>query len=264
MPCRAVALAVLVVSFALPVPAFAVRPPIEVTACGQTVPKGRSAILTTDLVCSTAVGSFGVVLGGGAKLDLQGHTITGGFAGVACGTMLCIDTWCGPTKRSGRCEVSNGTITGAGYEGIAARKVVVRNMTIVNNDAYDVLAVQKADVYGSHLEGSPNAVQADQRLRLFDSTVDGGTIGGWRRVELHSTTVTNAWTLGVYSRDIRLFGSSVTGSLDHPDCGTLYTCADLVSDTQPLVDATSTCERSIHTPRGPSEPIVTWGVCTLD
>ncbi len=265
MSCRAVTLVALAVSLVVPIRSFAVQPPVEVTTCGQVV-TGRNAVLIADLVCGTNVGSFGVQLRSGAKLDLQGHTITGGYIGVACGTMLCGDTYCVATKRSGSCQVSNGTITGAKF-GIGARQVVVRDVTFVDNEAYHVLAVHKADVHGSEfLSGVPyvNVVQGDKRIRLFDSTVDGGYISSAKRVELHATTVTNASTFGVYGRVIRLFGSSVSGSLDHPGCGTDFECADLVSDTRPLVDATSSCERSIHTPRGPDVPIESWNVCTLD
>lgn len=265
MSCRAVTLVALTVSLGLAFPVAAAEPPTEVTACGQVV-TSRTAVLTTDLACGTGVGLFGVQLRNGAKLDLQGHTITGGQIGVACGKMLCVDTWCGPDKRSGNCEVSNGTITGAQY-GIGGRQLVVRNMTFVDNAAYDVLAVHKADVYGSDFQaiGDVNAVQGDKRVRIYDSTVNGGYISSAKRVELRSTTVTSNSPFGVFGRVIKLFGSSVTGAADDPGCGTDFqVCADLVSDTRPIVDATSSCERSLRTPRVPNEPFETWGVCTLD
>jgi hypothetical protein len=263
MPCRAVTLVALSLSFAFALPSLAAEPPTEVTACGQVV-TSRSAVLTTDLNCGTGTGSFGVVLRSGARLDLQGHTITGGSIGVACGNMLCVSAWCGPDKRSGTCEVSNGTITGAQYA-IGGRGVVVRNMTFVDNAAYDILAVHKADVYDSDfLSGDVNSVQGDKRVRLFGSTVNGGYINSAKRVELRSTTVTSSSPLGVYGRVIKLFGSSVTGSLAHSNCGTEWQCADLVSDVRPILDATSTCERSQRTPREFGAPIESWGVCTLD
>lgn len=262
MSCRAATLVALSLSFVLAAPSFAAPPVVEVTTCGQIV-SGRNAVLTADLVCSTGAGSFGVQLRSGAKLDLQGHTITGGSVGVACGTMLCVDSWCGPTKRSGSCQVSNGTITGAEYA-IGARQIVVRDMTFVDNHGGDILAVHKADIHGSQFQGTPSSVQGDKRVRLFDSTLDGGYVNSAKRVELHATTITNASTFGVQGRDIRLFGSSVTGSLDHLGCGTEFDCADLLSDTPPLVDATSTCERSRRTRRGPTAPLESWGVCALD
>jgi hypothetical protein len=173
--------------------------------------------------------------------------------------MLCGDTYCVPTKGSGSCQVSNGTITGAKYA-ISARQIIVRDMSFVDNSNYHVLAVHKADVHGSHFQSSSpstNAVQAIKRVRLFDSTVDGGYINADKRLELHGSTVTNAWTFGLSARVIRLFGSSVSGSLAQPGCGTLYECASLLSETRPLVDATSSCERSVKAPLGAGASIET-------
>jgi hypothetical protein len=264
MSCRAVTLVALSLSVAFAVPSLAAEIPTEVTACGQVVTT-RSAVLTTDLNCGTGTGSFGVALRSKGKLDLQGHTITGGQLGVACGTMLCVGTWCGPDRRSGTCEVSNGTITGAKYA-IGGRELVVRNMTFADNAAYDVLAVKKADVYDSDFQtGDVNSVQANRRVRIYDSTVNGGYIVSDKRVELRSTTVSSSSPLGVAARVIKLFGSSVTGALAHPNCGTVWVCTDLLSRIRPVLDAMSTCEKSERAPRcGPGEPIVTWGVCTLD
>ncbi len=263
MSCRAVTLVALSLSFAFALPSLAAPPPIEVTACGQEVPAGRSAILTTDLACGTTNGAIGVALGRGAKLDMQGHTITGGVAAVACLPVLCDGTWCGPTKTSGRCEVSNGTITGARYEAISAGKVVVRNMTLLNNRAYGVLAFHKAEVRDSHIAGDETGVQANLRIRLINSTVDGGYVVSAKRVDLESSSVTNAAILGIYGRDVRLTNSSATGNGTDPRCGVDVTCADIASTKPPRLDATSTCDHSLDTRDTPFS-MPPWGVCTLD
>lgn len=263
MSCRAVTLVALSLSFAFALPALAAQPPVEVTACGQEVPPGRSAMLTTDLTCATSGGAVGIALGRGAKLDMQGHTITGGVAAVACLPVLCDGTWCGPTKTSGRCEISNGTITGARYEAISAGKVVVRNMTLVDNRAYAVLAFHKADVHDSVIIGDQTGVQANLRIRLFGTAVDGGYVVSSKRVDLFSSSVTNVPFLGVFGRDVRLTNSSVSGNGTDPRCGVDATCADIASTKQPRLDATSSCGHSLDTRDFP-HTTPSWGVCALD
>lgn len=263
MSCRVFVLAALSVSLALATSAVAAPPPVEVTTCGQVVPPGRQALLTTDLVCETTNGALGVALGRAAKLDMQGHTITGGVAAVACLPVQCDGTWCGPTK-SGRCEVSNGTITGARYEGIAGAQVMARNVTFTDNFAYAVLAFYKADLIDCDIAGSPNAVQAITRVRLTGTTVDGGYVVSDKKVELRSSSVSNAEILGVYGRDVRLIASSVTGNGTDPRCFVTATCGDIGSVRPPSLDGTSTCEHSLQLPPNPPEPVPSWGVCTLD
>lgn len=263
MSCRAVTLVALSLSFAFALPALAAQPPVEVTACGQEVPPGRSAILMNDLTCALSNGALGVALGRGAKLDMQGHTITGGVASVACLPVMCDGTWCGPMKTSGRCEVSNGTITGARYEGISAGKVVVRNVTFANNRAYAILAFHKAEVRDSQIVGDQTGVQANLRIRLVNTTIDGGYVVSSKRVDLFDSSVTNVGILGIFGRDVRLTNSSVTGNGTDPRCGVDATCADIASTKQPRLDATSTCGHSLDTRDFPyTTP--SWGVCTLD
>jgi len=63
---------------------------MDITTCGQFVPAGESAVLTTDLACArTTTWPFsaqGVTLDGGASVHLSGHSITGdgGGVGVTC------------------------------------------------------------------------------------------------------------------------------------------------------------------------------------
>lgn len=63
---------------------------LPITSCEQLVPSGETGVLMQDLVCArTATWPFsprGVVLDGGATLDLNGFTITGDGtgAGVSC------------------------------------------------------------------------------------------------------------------------------------------------------------------------------------
>jgi hypothetical protein len=57
---------------------------ISITGCGQTVPSARRGVLQTDLVCPVGPPGTGAVqLERNATLEMNGHRITGGFAGVA-------------------------------------------------------------------------------------------------------------------------------------------------------------------------------------
>ena len=129
----------------------------------------------------------------------------------------------------------------------------------------DVLAFHKVDIYGStFLQNDGTAVQANLRIRLVDTTVDGGAVVSSKRVDLFSSSVTNAPFWGVYGdRDVRLVDSSVSGNGSDPRCGVDAICADLVSKKPPRLDTTSTCGHSLDTR---DYPLTTpsWGVCTLD
>ena len=92
-------------------PAFA-RPMVEVTTCGQQIPKGHLGYLSADLDCvgyDAAPGA--VVVGNGGIFDLRGFTLTtDNVFGVYCG---------GLTETNGDlnpCTVTNGTITGGAFD----------------------------------------------------------------------------------------------------------------------------------------------------
>ena len=245
--------------------AGAARPPIEVTACGQVIPSGRSAFLSANLTCPTTAGSVAVALGSGTKLDLRGFTITGGDAAVTCGKVVFSET-AGVPPKSGHCEVFGGTITGASYEAIVGNTVTIRNMTIVDNFAYAVLAFHKADVQDSHVENTPNGVQANLKISVTGSTFVGAMVNSGRNARIVSSSVTGNAILGaVGSRLLELVASSVTGNGTDPDCGQInHDCADVASEHAPILEGASTCEHSLRLPNPGGQPALSWGVCTLD
>lgn len=74
---RSLALAaVAALSSAAPVHAF------DVTACHQTVPPHETGVLRQDITCDS-IGGPNVTLARGARLELNGHRISGGYIGVA-------------------------------------------------------------------------------------------------------------------------------------------------------------------------------------
>lgn len=269
MPCRSLILVVVVLlaTFVSVPRASAVQPPIAVTTCDQTIPHGRNGYLPADLTCPAGGGVVGVRLGGGSKLDLQGHTLTGGVAAVACGEVYCDGlNYCGPTRSSGKCEIANGTITGARYEAVSAGKAILRNMTLVDNGAYGVLAFHHIEIYDSHFANMPNGAQANRVIRVKGSTFDATTIQSANKINLESSSVTNGLHFGVAGVRVRLKSSSVTGNGTEPTCGQPnHGCADIISGRAPWLDGASSCGTSLRTDSlaGGSSP-VTWGVCTLD
>ena len=80
---------------------------LDVTACGVVAAPGEVATLEADVDCTQGSAEFpdwGITLGRGATLDLNGHTLTlepsAGIGAVQC---------------TSRCEVAGpGAITGAG------------------------------------------------------------------------------------------------------------------------------------------------------
>jgi hypothetical protein len=247
-------------------PAAAGPAQIEVTTCGQQIPPGRTAFLSADLACPTFDGSVGVALGNGGKLDLRGFTLTGGDAAVTCGKITFVGPAGLPPKGGGRCEVFGGTITGARYEAIVGSNVVVRNVTIVDNLVYAVLAFHKASVYDSHIGNSSNGVQANVRILLKNSSFANAFVNSGRVVRLESSSVTGGGSFGVYGSRITLVASSVTENGTDADCGQAgHVCADVVSDHVPVLDAASTCGHSVKQQTlGGGDTPVSWGVCTLD
>ena len=88
-------------ALSLSTPAAVSSAQVEITTCGQAV-FGQSATLMADLDCSGS--SAPGIEAGGASIELNGHTITGGTHGISC---------------DGKCSVEGpGTITGADQNGV--------------------------------------------------------------------------------------------------------------------------------------------------
>src|SRR5262245_33788032 len=100
----------------------------DITACGQSVPAGRRAVLGADLTCPP--GAPAATVGEHATLALNGHTIHGGGTAVLC------------TGR--RCTIEGpGEITGATRAGVAQR----------SREGKVVLRVRGVRVHGNHGDG---------------------------------------------------------------------------------------------------------------
>jgi hypothetical protein len=183
---------------------------IDLAACGQVIPAGRTAELRTDLVCAAGptwpFSARGVRLEPGAKLRMNGFTIVGDGTGVGveCTSRRC--TILGPGE-------IRGFFAGVNCGGcrVVARDVVVRENTegiyVPLSGAVDAKRVVASDNTGSGiwaqtLKGSDveagrngaNGVAAITQLRLRRLVAvgngDAGVRAGAGRSRLRDSEVT--------------------------------------------------------------------------
>lgn len=194
---------------------------VDVTACGQVVPKGKIGVLTGDLDCSsTAV--EGVRLSPGAKLRLSGFTLTASRVGVLCDPVgVCrifgpgtirrptLDTSPAPENYavfSGRgAELRDGVTLenwqlGVWGGGVTILKGIVINSCINGADGWPIRVV------GSTFTGnryaiiggagtSPGGQFSFSAPRIFDSTFSGNLvdIASYARPTVRRTSCSTSW-----------------------------------------------------------------------
>jgi hypothetical protein len=230
--------AVLVLVFAVFLGSAHARATVQITACGQAVPRGAVGLLMNDLDCTGFVGGIAneaVSLAANAKLDLQGHTITGGLFGVGC-YELCADGTGACSHDGSKCTIVNGTITGADASGIDADVVDVRNVTASNNGDSGVQGYRKARAHGSTLTGN-----GESGIRAWSVEVTSSTVTGNGQHGVAGSKYDN----GRYTRGVTVRDSTVIGNGMSPDCVDAgRRCGDVLSGTRPKVRA-STCNTSV-------------------
>jgi hypothetical protein len=259
----------------------------DVTECHQTVPSHETGFLQVDLVCDSQ-GGPNVNLGRHSRLEMNGHTISGGYIGVS--------TEVGRTGEIvGPGEIYG--VLGGGASGVfgcaiaPAGKVVIRDVTLRNNtrgivSVYDyamklenVTIIDNADEGIASRAGNlgsaigpgkgqitarnvtisgngGNGIEAYGKLSLRDSTVSGnggdGIVSAGRTFTLQNVDVIGNTGAGVRSTSPKrgkLKDSAATGS--GPD-------GDIAAPIAPKLVA-STCEHSVNTALGG-----TLGICTGD
>lgn len=278
-PFAAVALAVVLVP--------RVAPAFDVTECHQTVPSQETGILQVDLVCDSQ-GGPNVNLGRHSRLEMNGHTISGGYIGVSTeagrtGEIV------GPGEIFG---VTGGDASSAFGCAIApAGKVVIRDVTLRDNirgivSVYDyAMKLENVTIIDNAIEGiasragnlgsgigpgkgqitarnvtisgnGGNGIEAYGKLSLRDSAVSGnggdGIVSAGRTFTLQNVDVTGNTGAGIRSTSPKrgkLKDSAATGN--GPD-------GDIAAPVAPKL-VTSTCEHSVNTALGG-----TLGICTGD
>jgi hypothetical protein len=273
--------------------ADAAGPPIPVSQCETTIPKGQTGIVQSDLSCTPGTSAYRFRLEKGATLDLNGHTITNG-------TVDCVG--------GGRCRlIGPGTLTGAqpiplgpGYAvqvreaRLEVRDVEIRdnengiygdqqdsvvkatNTIIENNGFYGIYAGKvklrnvTANGNGALGVGHPlltAGIVAGRGLTGQDVTANGNAEGGIiighpSAGRLQGLTAIGNTGPGVYGAGgpLRLVDSVVTGNTRNGED------VDIRSFRRPSV-ANTTCGYSASVPLDPpgnDDLGPPWGICAND
>ena len=256
---------------------------LDVTSCPLVIPRGETATLQADVDCysgSPDYNAYGIVLGKGARLELNGHTLrqvgyqlltpiaclgkcevvgpgrltTDGGVGVAISSFrrnpvtashLTIDSFVsGISAPFARAIVTDVDIQAALY-GIEARQLTVADVNITISETVDALT---------------RCVAAYGWAKGADLTVGGCDIGIEAKKNVEFTRFTSAGgQIGIVSsKGVSLVDSSVTGTT-YPPNG-----LDILSKKLPQLTNT-VCDHSGRLDRSwPSAPPVPWGVCSGD
>jgi hypothetical protein len=226
--------------------AFAAHPLVEVTACGQVVPRQAVGFLTADLDCSGYDGQPGaVMLSRSSRLELRGFRLTGGRLTVFCAEWH-PNRQGVPRLHSDRCTVDGGggVISTAEAHGISGEKLTVSNVTVENAGQEGIYATKKARLADVVVTGSAGiGVRIDGPALVTGSTVTGSGENG----------VTSG-------RKLRIKDSTVVGNgLDTDACSAPDHCYDLVSVLRPQV-----IDTQCGTSGGGGHVLGGWGACAND
>jgi hypothetical protein len=211
--------------------------PTPVTTCGSVVDNGY---LTGDLDCTGIEAPLFIRHHG--SLDLGGFTLYAGKGGVWCGNFVPMPSG-GFEGNFGKCTISNGVIRDSTFSAINGKKVIVKNVSILDSGDYGI-------------QGFGGVPHSD-RVEVIDSTIAGSATAGViaTGVVLKNSTVTGN-AIGIVARNAKLRDSSVAENGTNPACTT--DCVDLRTTRRPRLKD-STCNRSQVVGGGGD-----WAVCTYD
>ena len=214
---------------------------VEVTECGQVVPARQTGVLMVDLDCPVEAGSAVVTLEERASLEMNGHTISGGWQGVQVlgrrGTIrgpgqIVAGDWEGTGRRivfERRLEINDVTVDGGAWEGIANRYgnlgyLLATNVTVNNVRDYGVFV---GKLKGSNLTANGNGFTGFNvaRLKATDITANGnghygisaGRIGRSTNITANGNARDGIWTnRGIRScRNVTASGNGEAGVLSY-------------------------------------------------
>ena len=204
-----------VVAVASPVSAF------DVTGCYQSVPAGQVGELQVDLVCDGS-GGPNVTIQRGGKLRLNGHTISGGYLGIAtepAGKRVTIE---GPGEVFG----ATGTAPLGGCAIGVTVKTTIKNVILHDNRCgigrpYDyAIRLQDVTIDANTEDAIEAASSGPGNGRVVAKNVTITNNGGLAlqtdgRSSLRGATITNNASGGVYfsgARRSSLFDGTLTGN----------------------------------------------------
>jgi len=225
--------------------AEATKPMVEVTTCGQAVPRGTVGYLTGDLDCTGFEDLPGaVLLSQAATLELRGFRVTGGIMNVICGEMR---TKAGVTNLYSvqHCAVvgGGGTLSAAEAHGISGDRLTVSDLTIEN--------------------AGQEGLFANRKGRITDVVITGsGGSGMWALGSMFivGTTISGSGAQGIFATSsLRIVSSTVLGNGVGGSCSPSRPCLDILSEKRPRVVDTQ-CGTSGVSDRYPYN----WGICASD
>lgn len=219
-PPRLAAIAVLLLLLARPAAAAKL---VDVTACGQVVPKATIGVLTGDLDCSSS-DDEAVRLLNGAKLRLAGFTLTANRVGVSCENVsVCKVSGPGTIRRTAL-DLSPGAENYAVFSG---RAVELRDGVTLENWQLGVFSGGATVLKGVVIDGcvngaigwpvraigstftdnqnaligaggtTPGGLFSFGRVRVKDSTFSGNVVdmSSYARPTVRGTTCSTSWHL---------------------------------------------------------------------
>src|SRR5262245_54310317 len=155
---------------------------VDVTGCGQAVPRRETGVLQVDLTgCSSS--AVGVFLSDRSELDLNGHAVASGAIGVHCSEKRC--TVHGPGEirnaavhgllasfENARVRVEDADVHDNGSGGIVASsgkaRIVVERVNVQGN-AVGIETIFKGRIFGEDVDASnnrSNGIVAGGRFRF--------------------------------------------------------------------------------------------------
>jgi Right handed beta helix region len=249
----------------------------DVTTCYQTVPSGQTGVLQNDIVCDGSMGP-NVNVGRHAKLLLNGHSISGGYIGIATdpgnigraqirgpGEIFGVTGGGGPfgcaISTAGKASISDVTLhdNDCGITRVYNFSMKLDGVTITNN-ATDGIRIYgplpsgpgKGQLTGRNLTVTMNGgggIFNDGTLNLRDSTISGNGGDGIDahafRFSLHNVTVNDNGGAGLLSTRTHpgvLKKSTLTGN---------GAAGDIAAPVAPKLPG-STCGISVDTDSGGS------------
>ena len=242
---------VLALALLLSAPAGAV----DVTSCGQIIPSGQTADLVWDLDCPLDLPSgtlqelSAVYLEPGAKLHLNGFTLSGGEVGVGCGSRCTIE---GP-----------GTIADFPFGILSYGSTRATDLQLDSNDGYVIYQLGNKTLRATNvtvLESNGLVAVVGHRVKaenlsiqgcwygIFADILTGGGVSvsgcgqraiGSGTVRASGVTVVGNGGIGILAKRIVLSDSVITGN------DTSGTGVDLNAERLPRLTNT-TCELSAN------------------
>jgi hypothetical protein len=238
---------------------FAAHADVTVTDCGGFVPAGERGVLQNDL---NGCESAGVVLGRGAMVELNGHTIHAGAWGIYCTERKC--TIRGPGQITGTSTAAIGTDNGK-------CKATVSDVDLHDNlgngiqlTPSSLLIVHNTDIRHNGKNGIevPVGIVKGSDVTIRDNTGNGMVntarfvFSGLALQDNGAPGIVSPFGAGVLKRSLLARNNA------HDPSGTM----DIATNKRPrLVD--SACERSGIIPESgivPGGMGPGWGVCSRD